>query len=118
MHEMAITTNVVDAVVKYAQENNASEVLEVKLVVGELHDIVDSLMQGAFRFLARGTVAEHATLTIQKVPLRARCNECNVVFPAQIRKPETLVCPDCGNTKLSIHNGKEFLIESIKIETK
>lgn len=117
MHEMAITTNVVEAVLKYADQNHATKVVEVNLVVGELRDIVDSLMEGAFRHLARGTIAEQASLSIQKVPLRARCKECSVVFPADIRRPETLVCPDCASESLTIYNGKEFFIDSIKIET-
>lgn len=117
MHEMAITTNIVDAVVRYAADNDAVRVAEVRLMIGELRDVVDSLMEGAFRHLARGTVAADASLVIRKVPLRARCWACNLVFPADVHRPETLVCPDCGGRELSIHNGKEFLIESIAIET-
>lgn len=36
MHEMSILSNVMDVVLKYAQENNAREVVSVTLVVGEL----------------------------------------------------------------------------------
>lgn len=116
MHEMAITSNIVDVVVKYAENNDAEEVVSVNLVIGELRDIVDELMESCFRYLARGTVAENATVSITKVPLKARCKECHVVFPADLHKPETLVCPDCGSKDLSIFTGKEFLIEGIEIK--
>lgn len=115
MHEMAITGNIVDAVVKHAAQAGATRVVSVDLVVGELRDIVDELMQGAFRHLARGTVAEDAVLRIEKVPLRAQCRDCNLVFPANLRRPETLACPDCGSRNLGIRTGKEFLIKSIEI---
>lgn len=36
MHEMSILTNEVDTVLVYAAENNASWVIEVSLVVGDL----------------------------------------------------------------------------------
>lgn len=45
MHEMSILSNVMDVVLKYAQENNAREVVSVTLVVGELRDVVDKLME-------------------------------------------------------------------------
>lgn len=115
MHEMAITGDILDVVLDYAAKNDAAEVVRVDLRIGELHDIVDDLMEGAFRHLARGTIAKSAHLAIAKVPLRAQCGECHLVFPADIRKPETLCCPDCGCTHLSIFSGKEFLIERIEI---
>ena len=56
-----------------------------------------------------------ATLHMEKVPFKAQCNQCRLVFPADIKRPETLVCPDCGSKQLHIHGGKEFLIKSIEI---
>ena len=58
MHEMSILTNEVDTVLVYAAENNASWVIEVSLVVGDLRDVVDELMESCFQFLSRGTIAE------------------------------------------------------------
>lgn len=52
---------------------------------------------------------------MEKVPLKAQCNQCRLVFPADIKRLETLVCPDCGSKQLHIHSGKEFLIKSIEI---
>lgn len=45
MHEMSILSNVIDVVLKYAQENNVRKVVSVTLVVGELRDVVDKLME-------------------------------------------------------------------------
>lgn len=115
MHEMSILSNVMDIVVKYAEENGANQVTSVTLVVGELRDVVDELMESCFQFLARGTIAEHATLIMEKVPLKAQCDDCRLVFLADIKRPETLTCPDCGSTNLHIHSGKEFLVKSIDV---
>lgn len=68
MHEMAIMTSIVDVVVRYANDNGAKQVRSITLVVGELHDVVDSLMERCFQFLARGTVAQDASLELKKVP--------------------------------------------------
>lgn len=115
MHEMSILSNVIDVVLKYAQENNVRKVVSVTLVVGELRDVVDELMESCFQFLCRNTIVKDATLHMEKVPLKAQCNQCRLVFPANIKQPETLVCPDCGSKQLHIHSGKKFLIKSIEI---
>lgn len=107
MHEMSILSNVMDVALKYAKENNAREVVSVTLVVDELRDVVDELMESCFRFLCRNTIVKDAALHMEKVPLKAQRNQCRLVFPADIKRPETLVCPDCGS--------KEFLIKSIEI---
>ncbi|MGI6535777.1 MAG: hydrogenase maturation nickel metallochaperone HypA [Eggerthellaceae bacterium] len=115
MHEMSIMTSVVDAVLRYAAENDAKQVRSITLVVGELHDVVDSLMERCLQFLARGTVAEHAALELRKVPLRVQCTDCLLVYPADLKQRSTLVCPECNSTNFRIHNGNEFLIDSIEI---
>lgn len=115
MHEMSILSNVMDVVLDFAEKNNARKVVSVTLVVGELRDVVDDLMESCFRFLAHDTIAADARLTMEKVPLRAQCNECRLVFPASIKQPESLVCPDCGSKSLHIRSGKEFLIKSIEV---
>ncbi len=115
MHEMSILSNVMDIVLDYAEKNSAHEVKSVTLVVGELRDVVDELMESCFQFLARGTIAENASLIMEKVPLKAQCDSCRLVFPADIKRPESLACPDCGSTALHIHSGKEFLIKSIEV---
>lgn len=63
MHEMSVLTNEVDTVLVYAAENNASWVIEVSLVVGDLRDVVDELMESCFQFLSRGTIAEGLALS-------------------------------------------------------
>ena len=115
MHEMSILSNVMDVVLKCAQENNVRKVVSVTLVVGELRDVVDELMKSCFQFLCRSTIVKDATLHMEKVPLKAQRNQCRLVFPADIKQPETLVCPDCGSKQLHIHSGKKFLIKSIEI---
>lgn len=84
MHEVSILSNVMDVVLKNAKENNAREVVSMTLVVGELRDVVDELMKSCFQFLCRSTIAKDATLLMEKVPLKAQCNQCRLVFPADI----------------------------------
>lgn len=116
MHEMAILSNVMDMVLDYAGQNDATEVEEVSLVVGEMRDVVDELMESCFRFLARDTIAANARLVMTKVPLRAQCNDCLLVFPAHVGPGAELACPECGSRNLSVKTGREFYINSITVK--
>ena len=115
MHEMSIVGNVVKAVSMYAEEEGVERVTGVTLTVGALHDVVDDLMDRAFRFLARGTIAEGAYLHMNKLPLKVRCRHCHAAYEANLRVRETLVCPDCGKQEVDVVQGREFLIENIEV---
>ena len=117
MHEMSIVGNVVDAVVMYAKEEGVERVTGVTLTIGALHDVVDELMERAFRFLARGTAADGAYLKLNKLPLKVRCRQCHAVYGANLRVRESVVCPDCGERDVDIVQGREFMIDNIEVVT-
>ena len=97
MHEMSLTRDVVDAVLDHAAMAQADRVLSVHMTVGEIHDIVDDLFVKCFAFLARGTAAEGARVTIDRVPLTVRCKECGEVFGVDLHaRGGALRCPGCG----------------------
>ena len=116
MHEMALVRNVVDIVVDQAQKANASEVKAVYLTIGSGRDVVIEYLDGLFQFLARGTVAEHAELVVQTTPMTVRCNQCGFIFPINVFKPETWVCPSCKAEKdYKLNSGMEFMINRIEV---
>lgn len=116
MHEMALVRNVVDIVVDQAQKAHASEVKAVYLTIGSGRDVVVEYLDGLFQFLARGTVAEHAELVVQTTPMTVKCNQCGFVFPINVFKPETWVCPSCKAEKdYKLNSGMEFMINRIEV---
>ena len=117
MHEIAITQDVVNVVVKYAEANDASQVLSVKLRVGAMRDIVDEWMQRFFDFLSRGTIAEGAKLEIQRTPIVFHC-ECGRFFAtslAEIIADPKVPCPFCKSENTCLYSGREFDIVSIGV---
>ena len=116
MHEMAYVRNVVDAVNECAEREGAAEVREVYLTIGEARDIVEEFFEGLFQFLARGTVAEHASIVIRRVPFTVRCNRCGTVFPLDVRDRATWVCPACGAREdYHLNSGMEFSVDRIEV---
>lgn len=116
MHELSVTKNVLQLVIRHAEANKASKVVAVKLEIGEMRDIVEDLMQKCFLYLARGTVAEGAALKIKVIPLTCACRACNEVFRVDWRKGfGNLTCPKCGGCGLAPYTGQEFFIKEIDV---
>lgn len=115
MHEMALVRNIMEVVVDEAEAANAAEVTAVHVVVGEGRDIVEDLFESLFQFLARGTVAEHARIVIEKTPYRVRCNVCGEEFNLSLKDQFSQVCVGCGAERnYKLVSGNELFISKIE----
>lgn len=113
MHEMAITTSMLDLVLAEATKAGASKVVAVNVVIGEMSGVVDRFIQTNFDLMSRGTPAEGAALSFRNVPKQARCRKCAHVFhPANI----CWACPECQSAEFEIITGNELYVESIEVE--
>jgi len=115
MHEMAIMETVVDIVVEQAKLADAKKVTGVKLRIGELRDIIDSLMEKCFCFMARNTVADEARLEIEKVPFVIKCNQCSCECHEHISNYASMICKNCKSSDIRMISGNEFFIEEIEL---
>lgn len=116
MHEMALMRNVVDTVLDYAYQAQATEVKTVCLTIGFNRDVVEAYMDSMFAFLARGTIAEHANLVVRRTPYTVKCNQCGRVFHINVYDSTTWVCPRCrAERDYKLHSGMEFIINNIEV---
>ena len=117
MHEMALTENIVDIVLRNATIAEAKEVTRVHLQIGELRDIVENLMKDCFRYVARGTIAEKAELEIERIPLIIQCNECGSKKHLKLHTGDgrTTTCDICGMSNFHIIQGNEFIVDDMEI---
>ena len=111
MHELSLSSAIVNTVVKHADGRRVSV---VNLRVGHLRQVVPDSLEFYFEFVARGTVCEGARLEQELVPARAavRCvrgragrwtfRSSAVRSAAAARSPWT--------------SGNEFEVESIEVE--
>lgn len=117
MHEMSLMKNVLAIVLDECTGKGVVAVKEVSLTIGEQRDVAVEYAEGLFRFLARGTVAEKATLKVRRVPFTVRCMECGDIFKIDTRDPETWACPRCGvRQRYRVFSGHEFQVDSIEVE--
>jgi hydrogenase nickel incorporation protein HypA/HybF len=113
MHEYAVTQSMIKMAVDEANKVNASKILEIRLVIGDLSTIIDDSVQMYFDIMSDGTIAQGAKLIFKRVKAEFKCKDCGEVFI----KPSTgFDCPKCGGLGTPTGVGKEFYIDSIEIE--
>ena len=114
MHELSVCQALIGQVEKVARENGAHRVVSIVIAVGPLSGVEARLLEHAYLVAAAGTLAEHATLTIETVPVRVRCRSCGAETAAQVNR---LVCGDCGDWQVDVVAGEEMLLTRVEIET-
>lgn len=113
MHELAITQNVLDIALEQAEKHNASKVIKINLVVGEMSGVVDECVQFYFGFLSKDTIASDAMLSFERIPITAHCYDCDATSPLE---EFNWVCPHCHSSNIEVVGGRELYIDSMEIE--
>ena len=113
MHEMPITESILKIVLEHAEKENASEVKQIHIVIGDLASIVDDSIAFYWDIISKGTIAEQAQLFFRRIPAEMKCIDCGHTYsPAK----HELLCPECGSAKVQVTKGTEFFLEAIDVE--
>lgn len=113
MHELAVTENILETVLEYADREGAVAVTDIYLRIGQLSSIVDDSVQFYWDFVSKGTKAERATLHFDRIAAKFHCNACGHEYEI----PEILSpCPRCKSMNVKLIAGDEFLLQTISVE--
>jgi hydrogenase nickel incorporation protein HypA/HybF len=110
MHELALSSAIVNTAVKHA---DGRLVTAVNLRVGRLRQVIPETLDFYFEFVARDTLCEGARLEQEVVDARLRCRPCAREWEIEI---PAFRCPTCGGSEVEIATGNEFEVESIEVE--
>ncbi len=110
MHELALSSAIVNTVCKHAE---GRRVTTVSLRVGKLRQVIPDTLEFYFGFVARDTVCEGARLEQELIEARLRCRPCAREWDIEI---PAFRCPTCGGSEVEIAAGDEFEVESIEVE--
>jgi hydrogenase nickel incorporation protein HypA/HybF len=115
VHEFSICEGILQIIQEEIDklEKPVSKVLLVKLVIGELRQVVPDYLRFAFETLTSGTPAEGAVLDIRITPIIAQCKECAWRGEA---KATFIKCPECGSPDLVVHSGRELMLAKLEVE--
>lgn len=113
MHEMGITSGILDSSFEAAEKAGATRITEIRVSVGELTEVVEFALQFAFEALTPGTMAEGATLVVTNVSARSKCNDCGIEYDHDRFQ---MLCPECGSFNVTLLQGRELQIDSIEAD--
>lgn len=68
MHEVSLCENILKIIEKQAEKEGFAKVVKVTLTVGELSGASPDSLDFCFPLVAKGTIADGATLEIQHTP--------------------------------------------------
>ncbi|MEY6433656.1 hydrogenase maturation nickel metallochaperone HypA [Thioalkalicoccus limnaeus] len=112
MHELSICLALLDQVQDIARDHGATSVDRIRLHIGPLSGVEATLIQQAYPLVAAGTLAEHAELIIDAIPVRVYCNQCGDETEV---KPNRLLCGRCGGHHIRIVSGTEMLLAHLEM---
>ena len=112
MHEMSLAQSIVEIVENTAQQNQASSVVAVKLIIGEL-----AWRRNACPSCKVSKSPRRERLCRkQRLKLSARgtawCLKCQKTVPIH-RRGEP--CPVCGSYQLSVNGGDDFRVSELEL---
>jgi hydrogenase nickel incorporation protein HypA/HybF len=109
MHELSVSSAVLDTVLKHAA---GRRVTVVSLRIGHLRQVVPESLAFYFELVSRETLCEGARLEQEVVPARLRCEACGSEWDPE---DAWFRCPGCGGPG-EVIAGNELEVESIEVE--
>lgn len=113
MHELSICQALISQVAQVARDKHAATVTDIYVDVGPLSGVEQPLLRNAFPLAAAGTVANNATLHLQPMPIRVRCEECGAESEVAANR---LICAGCGDWRTNLLSGDELLLRRVVLE--
>jgi hydrogenase nickel incorporation protein HypA/HybF len=113
MHEFGLMQSVLENVESSAREAGAEKVCEIRLVIGEMREVIPSAMEFAFEALSPDTMSDGARLEITMVTPRSRCSVCGHEFE---HDRFHWMCPACDGLATELLAGKELYIDAIEVD--
>ena len=114
MHELSVTTNILNLALSMLEEQHLKKIHIITLKIGVMQGYEEKWLQHYFNRLSKGTPAEDAVLHIEMIPIVFRCRDCGREFAFDAHGTDDCSCPDCHGFSYDMISGKEFMIESME----
>ena len=110
MHELAISSAVLESVLRHA---DGRRVTSVQLRVGHLRQVVPDSLEFYWDIVTRDGLCEGSVLEQELIAARLECTACARGWEIEL---PVFRCPTCGGADVRIAAGDELEVESIEVE--
>lgn len=111
---------ILNAVLDTAEKNDAIEVTEIVIEIGKLAMLNPEQVKFMLGVLSEDTIAEHADIVINDIPVEIKCSKCGFEGIANIDDEDhyapMVLCSKCDDPRVEILNGKDVTVRNISIE--
>jgi len=114
MHELSLAQAMVEEVEKVLTKEGATKVISLTVMIGALSGVEKEAFAFAFPVVAEDTRLEQAELLFNEVPAQVKCRDCQQLSGSDIY---FLQCEHCESINVEIVGGREFMIQSMEIES-
>ena len=112
MHELSICESIIAVIEDQAKTESFSRVNRVWLEIGPLAGVELEALHFSFDVVARGGVADGATLEVIETLATGWCSHCSKSVPVKERYDP---CPTCGRYQVRITGGEELRIKNLEV---
>jgi hydrogenase nickel incorporation protein HypA/HybF len=113
MHEVSIATSLLKIAVDNCKKEGYKSIELIKVKIGRASGIMPDALSFAFDAVKIGTIAEKATLTIDKIPVSGFCEGCKNSFT--VDEAFVISCPQCGHISIRVETGHELHIYEMDV---
>ena len=114
MHELGVVFHIADQVVKIAEENQASRVRRVTLMIGEVSTVIPDYLIDVWNWNCKRTpMLEDCQLLWEPIHAVTYCENCGKTYDTV---PQGKICHHCGSDRTYLQQGNELEIKEIAVE--
>lgn len=120
MHELSMADAIVKTVIEAAEKNDAIEILEVTIEIGQMTMLNPEQLKFMLEVLSEDTLLNGAEFNMELIPIEIECLSCGFKGEADSEELDHYVpvinCPNCEEKNMNITAGRECNVKNIKIE--
>lgn len=111
MHELAITSALIDVIREEVERDGGGRVVGVALSLGGLQSLEPHSLALCFETMVEGTFMEGAVLTVERLPIRVHCRACG----RDVISDERFRCGSCDGRDVVVLPTEPMRVESITV---
>jgi hydrogenase nickel incorporation protein HypA/HybF len=113
VHEIAIAQSIIDLVNDKASGGGFTRVYSVTVAIGALSSVEPDSLSFGFDAVAAGTLAQGATLIIDRTPGKGFCVTCVKEIEVSSRG---MPCPTCDGHQWLVVSGEELTLKNLEVD--
>jgi len=121
MHELSISSEIVQNVLDTAKTNDGKKVVSVQLEIGELALLNVEQVTFWIHELFKGSVAEGAKIKVKTIKARIQCESCGYKGGMNLDRQDSFrhvilySCPKCSSFQIKVEKGRECTLRRIQV---